>query len=238
MLISTPLMAAEPESKWLIGELFPSGKLYLEKLDATEGGGKVVYPSSVYYVALRATDGSVHKASKDGQIDNAYVPAIEGQDHRYDSKCKVKDASAQQNSDFFGSDAPECYLKSTARYRAPEQPKAPRTVIAFDSTLQPEKPDSSHAGKPRPLSEAEKRRVADQKKAAELLKGCTTTPAFLDSAVQLLSVSIKGSGTVLRWSSFLTPGCAGHLALHYVVDVLEKGVVTKTFEFSRYRGGI
>jgi hypothetical protein len=93
----------------------------------------------------------------------------------------------------------------------------------------------------RPLTAAEKPKIEKLKKQAETSSKegfCTTEPNFLNSAQKIFSAKIKGTSIELLLSTYDDPGCAGHLARYYVLDLIEGGKVLETVETSQYIGGL
>jgi hypothetical protein len=87
----------------------------------------------------------------------------------------------------------------------------------------------------RPVASAEKQEIAKQKQEMERTGPCTTTPVFIDSAVRLLEAN-AGDGLTVRLSSYKNPGCFGHLATIYILDILHGKDLIRTFQASQSHG--
>ena len=92
------------------------------------------------------------------------------------------------------------------------------------------------AGTPRPLSDDERKQIATDKAALPKDFECTTEPRYLDSARIILTANIGKSAASIRLSSYLNPGCTGHLSEIYVLDVLSPAEPPRRFEFRHYHG--
>ena len=67
---------------------------------------------------------------------------------------------------------------------------------------------------------------------------CTTVARFLDDARQYFAAKVKDSGLCIRISMYQTPGCAGHLARYYILDISRGNEPLKKCEFVKYEGSI
>jgi hypothetical protein len=88
----------------------------------------------------------------------------------------------------------------------------------------------------RPISAAERREIAEEKNRIPKDVECTTVPQYLDSAKIILTATIAKSRVTVRLSQYQTPGCLGHLATIYVLDVIEPGGASHRYQFSHYQG--
>jgi len=126
-------------------------------------------------------------------------------------------------------------------YRTKQPSPEGFSVLAWSSGLSLDVVDFRNNGKPRPMTKAEQKDVATNKKeAATKTKDyeCTTVPAFLDSAKEILTSKVKGTAFSIRISGYSNPGCGGHLEEVYVLDVWENGKEASRFEFHHYYGAI
>jgi hypothetical protein len=166
-----------------------------------------------------------------------YLPGIEGMDEEHPSCSptarKALVAARYLSRDFFEAMLDFCdenegialYRTSTVSYSS--------LVLAMPAQLRPLNVQVLNGL--RPTTERDKEDVLRQKKALELARDCTTTPAYIDSAGRLAEVTLSG-GITLALSSYQTPGCAGHLAEIYILDVLQGGNLIHTVFTSRNRG--
>jgi hypothetical protein len=119
-------------------------------------------------------------------------------------------------------------------YRAKGALKEGYSVIAWSPSISLEQLDWRNHDKPRPMTEAESKDLVKEPPN----KDCTTTPAYLDSAKEIVSAKIKGTPLNIRISEYSNPGCAGHLAFIYILDVWEKASTPKRFEFYHSFGAL
>lgn len=126
--------------------------------------------------------------------------------------------------------------RNLARYRAPLAVGQAVSFIAWDERLPLTDISYRSAGQPRPLTAAERTEVAADRATVPKDFECTTVPQFLDDAKILLTASIAGTRSTVRLSKYSTPGCAGHLADIYVLDVIEPDGSVRRFEFRHYQG--
>jgi hypothetical protein len=90
----------------------------------------------------------------------------------------------------------------------------------------------------RPLTDIERRQVEKEKQSQGSASGCTTAPAYLDQAVVLMDAQVVGSTIGLRLSSYINPGCTGHLARIYILDLLQNGDLIRKLEIFQYKGAL
>jgi hypothetical protein len=87
----------------------------------------------------------------------------------------------------------------------------------------------------RPVTPSEQQEISRQKHDLEKEGECTTTPAFVDAAERLVE-GATGSGLTLLLSSYKTPGCGGHLATIYILDILRGQDIVRTIQTSQNHG--
>jgi hypothetical protein len=172
-------------------------------------------------------------------VQPAYIPAIEAMDDQHDA-CgslqprKLDIALEYLSDEFFDSMIDHCETnEDVAVYRG--APSAFSYMVLGFPVGTPLTNIRIVEG-PRPMSPAEEQQVAGQKaETAKIATECTTEPAYLDSAARLLETGI-GDGRTLRLSSYKTPGCAGHLATIYIVDIMRGARVLTTFQLIQNQG--
>jgi hypothetical protein len=142
-------------------------------------------------------------------------------------------------TDFFNQILDNCNSAGgTAVYKKKENEPSlfSYPVVAFDSTIKLTDFEVFNK-KRRPLTKQEAAAVAKEKD--EFKQGgsdCSTNPSFLDEANILLTAKVQGSNTSIRLSKYETPGCEGHMAAYYILDVIEDGVLIKKYELIQYIG--
>lgn len=240
-----------------LGQAYPSGNVYLSPFPPPDGDvGQVSWPDTVNYQALfksRSGTGKIRearfsRAMHDGLegdvIKSAYIPALESMDDRHEgcSKKFYKPKISRYkylSEDFFYQVLFSCDSnEGVAVYKNNGISDVSFAVVAFEKPVQLVGTAWLH-GQNRPLSAEEAAQVAKEKaEAGKNDADCTTSPQFLDAAVSYFSAKIKGSDLSIRISQYENPGCGGHLAKIYVLDVLQSGVLLKKYELVHYAGGI
>ena len=127
--------------------------------------------------------------------------------------------------------------RNLARYRASEPSDKSVSFFGWDDRLMVSDVSFRDHGQSRPASARERDEIAaDRKKSIPKDFECTTVPQFLDDAKIIMTANIANTKVLIRLSKYSTPGCAGHLADIYVLDVIEPGREPRRFEFSHYQG--
>ncbi len=155
-----------------------------------------------------------------------WIPGREGFNEEQSKECglpykEIKSRRYADDLDFFyvlsGScpvltDGPPIVLYSFQK--APKN--AAYKVLAADSKLGLGNIKYAAPGTKRPLSAKEKNLGAPATKSME---DCTTNPRTLADAQVLLLAKLKNIGHTVRISTYVDPGCYGHMAVHYILDV-------------------
>ena len=129
--------------------------------------------------------------------------------------------------------------RNLARYRAPTPSDKSVGFFGWDDRLMLTDVSFRDHGQSRPATARERDEIAaDRKKSIPKDFECTTVPQFLDDAKIILSASVANTKTSIRVSKYSTPGCAGHLADIYILDVIEPGREPRRFEFLHYQGAL
>ena len=126
--------------------------------------------------------------------------------------------------------------RNLARYRAPVAVDQSVSFLGWDRRLSLTDISYRDHDTPRPLTGDERMEVAAAIAAIPENAECSTEPRFLDAAKIVLTANVARSALSIRLSSYLTPGCAGHLSEIYVLDVLSPGQPPRRFEFRHYHG--
>jgi hypothetical protein len=125
--------------------------------------------------------------------------------------------------------------RNLARYRAPVAVDQSVSFLGWDRRLSLADISYRDNDKPRPLTDDERKEVAADRAAIPKNADCSTEPRFLDAAKIVLTANVARSPLSIRLSSYLTPGCAGHLSEIYVLDVITANA-SRRFEFRHYHG--
>jgi hypothetical protein len=250
-----------------LGQVYPSGNVYLKPFPLpTESQSEMDYlrafswPDRVFFQALSSTDPYATE-SREGhfssvmhdqrevepnviQLESAYIPALESMDDWHEGCTKefYKPRNPQYQylgGDFFSSAFFHCEPnEGVAIYTSSHSSNVSFTVMAFNADLELSDLERLN-GRPRPLTADESAMVRQQKLEYESYESeCTTIPRFLDSATSHVSAKVKGSDLSILISQYETPGCGGHLANVFILDVLKSGALLKKYELVQYQGAI
>lgn len=250
----TPVMLAV---QIFLGQAYPSGKVYLapfppqEESQSEEDYLKAFpWPKEANVLAVSGSgkpfaarfvrslhDGRRKLDNGAFQLESAHIPALEGMtEHEGCTKALHKPrnpAYVYAGEDFFEQMADSCASNEGIGVFEGTPGKSSLMVAAWG-------PEAglfdvqALKGKPRPLTRVERAEIEKQK-AALAGEDCTTNPAYLDSAKAFLSAKTAGGFSILL-SRYTNPGCGGHLAEIYILDVLKGGAPVKTFEMIRPKG--
>lgn len=209
----------------VIGQVYASGNIYLAGFDEDE---KRTWPSHVVLVPLQKS------APRNLQAEFVRNVAQDSEEQRDFAR---REGGGESDSDIFSTmDKMAVQDRNIARYRAAMKVTSPESVFGWDAKLSFGEISYSDVGKPRPLSDRERREIDVQKRKGTGGITCTTEPRYLDSATQLVNAKLSRSLANIRISRYSTPGCAGHLADIYILDVLVPGQQPRRFEFSHAKG--
>lgn len=128
--------------------------------------------------------------------------------------------------------------RNLARYRAHDGVDQPVAFLGWDQHLGLADVSYRLNGQARPVSAAERDDVAAKRRLVPKGAECTTVARFLDDAKIILTANVANTTFSIRLSKYTTPGCAGHLADVYVLDVIAAGQEPRRFEFTHYQGVI
>ncbi|MBU2498365.1 MAG: hypothetical protein KKE57_05665 [Proteobacteria bacterium] len=251
-----------------LGQAYPSGNVYLKPFPLPDESQSEMdylksfsWPDSIFFQALSSPhpyantirEGHISSVMHDGQheigpnmiqLESAYIPSLESMDDSHEGCTKefYKPRNPQYQylgQDFFHSVLFNCNPnEGVAIYKNSQLSKFSFPVMAFDKNLTLSEIRLLN-GKPRPLTTGEsaaieREKLENKKNESE----CTTIPRYLDAATSHLSAKVKGSDISIRISQYETPGCAGHLANIFILDVLKSGTLLKKYEMVQYEGAI
>lgn len=241
-MISAQFTVIEPEAiaaNVLIGQVYPSGNTYLRFFD----NAKPAWPRSVLFAPI-SSQASLSRTNRVEAtlsrmtIPPDYIPGVEGldDDHRACGTTGPRKKNPEyqyQSDDFFDAAFDYCDPNDgVALYRSSGSSQSSK-VLAFTPEIA--LTDIRMVTGPRLVTAAEKKEITKQKEEMKRTGPCTTTPAFIDSAVRLMEAA-AGDRLTVRLSSYKTPGCSGHLATIYVLDVLRGKDLIRTFQISQSHG--
>jgi hypothetical protein len=174
-------------------------------------------------------------ADRTGRItaDFFRIVAQDSEEHYYFPQ---READTFEDDVFSTIDRAAITDRNLARYRASAPSDKSVSFFGWDDRL--ELVDVSHRsrGQARPVTSAERKQVAAARSKVPKDIECTTVPQFLDDAKIILTANVANTKLSIRLSKYSTPGCAGHLADIYVLDVMEPGRDPRRFEFFHYQG--
>jgi hypothetical protein len=244
------------DKKVFIGQAYPSGNVYLECF-RTRTDCQSLWPKELLLLPLVDTSSVIGQtqmkasfvkvmkdALKNDVVSSTYIPGAEGMIDDHES-CGLGEINRVQQykyipegaSDYFYAMFDYCeanegvaiYHTAASKYSFLVLGLDPR-IVAADLRLL--------SGR-RPLTPADRQEIAKEKKENEKADGgCTTNPAYIDSATQIAEISLAEGDLRLRISTYDTPGCAGHLSSIYILDVLQRNMVLRKFEVYRSQGAL
>jgi hypothetical protein len=217
-----------------IGQVYPSGNVYVKSFSENR-----VWPKELSLVPL-VTDRPPSKSPLFSErMQPAYIPAIEGMDDQHDPcgpiPAKALDLSFEYLSDeFFNGMIDYCETNEDVAVYHTEPSQFSYTVLAFNSDVVFDNVRGVEGT--RPMTDAERQRTEEEKRQTEkIAKDCTTVPTYIDSAALFLEAGLA-NGITLRLSSYKNPGCAGHLATIYLIDLIRGNTVLTTFQLVQNQG--
>lgn len=208
----------------VIGQAYVSGNVYVAGFVDTEPRS---WPGRIAGVPL--------DANREGRLAADFFRTV-AQDSEEHYWFPQREADSFADDVFATIDRAAIEDRNLARYRASIGPDQPVAFFGWGERL--ELSDISHrsSGQPRPVTAAEREQIAADRKAIPKDVECTTVPQFLDDAKIILTAKIANAALVIRLSKYSTPGCAGHLADIYILDVITPGEDPRRFEFRHYQG--
>lgn len=210
----------------VIGQAYTSGNVYVGGFSGDE---KPDWPTRITVTALRTANAlpltaEFTRALAPDSDEQMYFPQRE-------------DGGSAGPEDLFSTiDGMMVTDPNLALYRSTAKINTPFAVFGWSDGISIGDVSFNGNGQPRPATAAERVEIAEAKKKAPPIADCTTEPRFLDSAVVILTARVAKTKVTIRLSTYQTPGCAGHLADIYVLDVIEPGRDPRRFEFSHYVG--
>jgi hypothetical protein len=189
-------------------------------------------------------DGQVDLGNNTFQLESAYIPALEAMDESHEGCAKrfdkPRNASFEYLSDDFFYSVPfHCNPnEGIGVFRNDDFEKYSFTIVAFSDRVRLTDVEYGD-GQRRPLTAQETLEVKDAKDKSKAVQSqCTTEPAFVDSAILLVSGNVSDSEYSIRISTYDTPGCGGHLVSVYVLDIMKGTQLLEVYRLAQYRGAI
>lgn len=209
----------------VVGQAYPSGNVYVAGFIEDEPRP---WPGRLVGVPLNPDRAERITA------DFFRIVAQDSEEHYYFAQ---READTFEDDVFATIDRAAITDRNLARYRAPVPSDRAVSFFGWDDRV--ELVDVSHRsrGQARPATVREREEIAaDRMKSIPKDFECTTVPQFLDDAKIILTAKVANTKLSIRLSKYSTPGCAGHLADIYVLDVIEPGRDPRRFEFLHYQG--
>lgn len=212
----------------VVGQLYASGNVYVAGFEESE---KRAWPDRLNLVPLRSAAA--------GRLAADFVRIVVQDSEEQHHFPRREDGDPSELDVFATVDGAALEDRNLARYRSTDLLNTPRSIFGWDERFALTNISVRDDGQLRPTTARERAEVAAEKQKA-IPKGaeCTTVPQFLDAATLLLTANLSNSNLTIRLSHYQTPGCAGHLAEIYVLDVLAPGREPRRFEFRHYHGVI
>ncbi len=184
----------------------------------------------------------LHDTEQDNVISSPYIPELEAMDGEH-QPCDAGPRKPRNRryiylgEDFFNQVLDNCNaMDGTSIYKGEDTGIFSYPVVAFDKEA-PLSEIRLPKGQRRPLTQAEAAALAREKREFKKTESeCETNPTFLDEATVLMTANVTGTDTSIRLSSYQTPGCGGHMATYYILDILRAGVLVKKYELVQYVG--
>lgn len=208
----------------VIGQAYPSGNVYVAGFIEDEPRP---WPRRIVGVSL--------DSERTGRITADFFRIV-AQDSEEQYYFPQREADTFEDDVFATIDRMAIVDRNLARYRSSAPSDKSVSFFGWDDRL--DLVDVSHRsrGQARPVSEAERKQVAADRSTLPKETECTTVPQFLNDAKIILTAIVANTRLSIRLSKYSTPGCAGHLADIYVLDVIEPGRDPRRFEFRHYQG--
>ena len=208
----------------VIGQAYPSGNIYVGGFIEDEPRP---WPRRIVGVPL--------DSDRTGHITADFFRIV-AQDSEEQYYFPQREADTFEDDVFATIDRMAIVDRNLARYRSSAPSDKSVSFLGWDDRL--ELADVSHRsrGQARPVTEVERKQVAADRSALPTETECTTVPQFLNDAKIILTAKVANTKLSIRLSKYSTPGCAGHLADIYVLDVIEPGRDPRRFEFRHYQG--
>lgn len=210
----------------VIGQAYVSGNVYVAGFIENESRS---WPQRIEGVPLEESRreriaADFFRAVTQDSEEHYYFPQREG-DPADDDLFTTVDKAAIQD-------------RNIARYRAPVPVDRSISFFGWDTRLRVADISYRTAGQARPVTAEERKEIDTRKSSAPRDVECSTVPRYLDNAKVILTANVDGGKRSIRLSKYMTPGCAGHLADIYVLDVMTPGESPRRFEFLHYQGVI
>jgi hypothetical protein len=208
----------------VVGQAYVSGNVYVAGFVEDEPRP---WPRRIIGVPL--------DAQRTGRIAADYLRIVEqdSEEHYYFPQ---READTFVDDVFTTIDRAAISDRNLARYRASAPADKSLGFFGWDDRLELVDISRSSSGQLRPVTAAERKQVAASRNAVPKDFECTTVPRFLDDATIILTANVANTKVSIRLSKYSTPGCAGHLADIYILDVMMPGQEPRRFEFSHYQG--
>jgi hypothetical protein len=209
----------------VIGQAYPSGNVYVAGFIEDEPRP---WPKRIAGVPL--------DAARTGRITADFFRIV-AQDSEEQYYFPQREADTFEADVFATIDRAAITDRNLARYRAPGSSDESVSFLGWDDRLMMNEVSFRDHGESRPATTREREAIAaDRRKSIPKDFECTTVPQFLDDAKIILTANVANTKVSIRLSKYSTPGCAGHLADIYVLDVIEPGREPRRFEFLHYQG--
>ncbi|MBM4253439.1 MAG: hypothetical protein FJ146_15830 [Deltaproteobacteria bacterium] len=238
----TAVLLAGLAGKVFVGEAYPTGNAYLQAfavdgVDVQKEPPLERWPQAVTLHCMSAqacAEKEVGRAARAGKRQGYLDQKLGGLIPDRVKKFRSAD------SDYFDCvDQDACNTNvSVVRYEIAKPPNnVAYQVLAVAADLPIERLEYISGDAKRPASKVAV--SGDLKSSKEPdPKDCTTEPQSLADAKVILTAKFKDRKESLRLSKYVNPGCYGHLAQIYVLDVLDGSKVTGTYVAERWMGSI
>ena len=219
-----PPSADEIARSVVVGQAYPSGNVYVAGFIEDEPRP---WPTRIVGLPM--------DVNRTGRITADFFRIV-AQDSEEQYYFPQREADSFEEDVFATIDRAAITDRNLARYRAEKAPDRSVGFFGWDDQLDLVDISRRSAGQARPVTVDERQQVAADRGSIPKNIECTTVPQFLDDAKVILTARVATSRLSIRLSKYSTPGCAGHLADIYVLDVMEPGRDPRRYEFRHYQG--
>ena len=217
------LSADEIARAIVIGQAYASGNIYIAGFIEEDAR---TWPSEINIVTLHPPSTDAFRAAIQRPQPGADIGAL---------IAKEGDIDVEIPNTFQTIDRMEVADRPLGMYESRAiRESAP--IFGWDNSIAVTGISFRQRGARRTIRPAERVEITAAQRAIPKDVECTTEPRYLDSAEIILSAKVSPSGATIYLSSYQTPGCLGHLAMIYVLDVTVPGREPRRFEFRHHAG--
>jgi len=241
-----------------LGQAYPSGHVYVHPF-SNQTTLAQRYPETLTYVRVVQQEGLelVHRGAthlhvlkhdpKNSVFFDSYIPGIEGMSEvmsfcgKNVNYVKNPEYHLIAGEDLYAVWGDDCYEFTTlGLYLSENKDQYSYMVLAHDARIELSGVSLLSPATQRPMTKLEQQEAGIEREKVQVLENdgeCTTENKTLADARVFMQASIVGVPLFIRLSWFDDPGCMGHFATNYVVDILnDENVLLDSRHFYVVRG--